>query len=31
MRMEIDNSLLEGVYIGAMKNHRRKGKVQEPV
>ncbi|KAJ6901688.1 hypothetical protein NC651_019454 [Populus alba x Populus x berolinensis] len=28
MRMEIDNSL-EEVYIGAMKNHRSKGKVQE--
>ncbi|KAJ6325592.1 hypothetical protein OIU76_012635 [Salix suchowensis] len=31
MRMDIDNSFLEGVYIGAMKSYGRKGKVQEAV
>ncbi|CAK7325314.1 unnamed protein product [Dovyalis caffra] len=31
MRMNIDNSMLEGVYIGAMKSYGRKGKVQEAV
>ncbi|KAK7855853.1 putative pentatricopeptide repeat-containing protein [Quercus suber] len=31
VRMNIDNSLLEGVYIGAIRNYGRKGKVQEAV
>ncbi|KAF3969743.1 hypothetical protein CMV_006496 [Castanea mollissima] len=31
IRMNIDNSLLEGVYIGAIRNYGRKGKVQEAV
>ncbi|GFZ03602.1 pentatricopeptide repeat (PPR) superfamily protein [Actinidia rufa] len=31
MRMNVDNSLLEGVYIGAMRNYGRKRKVQEAV
>ncbi|KAM7483309.1 hypothetical protein LguiB_007892 [Lonicera macranthoides] len=31
MRMNIDNTLLEGVYIFAVKNYGRKGKIQEAV
>ncbi|KAF4383554.1 hypothetical protein F8388_014054 [Cannabis sativa] len=31
MRMNVDNGLLEGVYIGAMRNYGRIGKVQEAV
>nr|POF06009.1 putative pentatricopeptide repeat-containing protein [Quercus suber] len=31
VRMNIDNSLLEGIYIGAIRNYGRKGKVQEAV
>ncbi|KAJ0020281.1 hypothetical protein Pint_32008 [Pistacia integerrima] len=31
MRTKIDNSLLEGVYIGVMRNYGRKGKVQDAV
>ncbi|GAB2269972.1 hypothetical protein Dimus_004888 [Dionaea muscipula] len=31
MREEIDNGLLEGVYVGVMKNYGKKGKVQEAV
>lgn len=27
MRMDIDNSVVEGVYIGVMKSYGRKGKV----
>ncbi|KAI7985033.1 putative pentatricopeptide repeat-containing protein [Camellia lanceoleosa] len=31
LRMNVENSLLEGVYIGAMRSYGRKGKVQEAV
>ncbi|KAJ0084707.1 hypothetical protein Patl1_30524 [Pistacia atlantica] len=31
MRTKIDNTLLEGVYIGVMRNYGRKGKVQDAV
>ncbi|OMO79169.1 hypothetical protein COLO4_24521 [Corchorus olitorius] len=31
MRMNVDNSLLEGVYIGCMRNYGRKQKVQEAI
>ena len=31
MRMNVDNSLLEGVYIRTMRNYGRKRKVQEAV
>ncbi|KAL6181615.1 hypothetical protein ACLB2K_048266 [Fragaria x ananassa] len=31
MRMNIDNRLLEGVYIGAMRHYGRKGKIEEAV
>ncbi|KAE8707408.1 putative pentatricopeptide repeat-containing protein [Hibiscus syriacus] len=31
MRLNVDNSLLEGVYIGCMKNYGRKQKVQEAI
>ncbi|CAL5441570.1 unnamed protein product [Camellia sinensis] len=31
LRMNVENSLLEGVYIGAMRSYGRKGNVQEAV
>ncbi|GMJ05758.1 hypothetical protein like AT1G74580 [Hibiscus trionum] len=31
MRLNVDNSLLEGVYIGCMRNYGRKQKVQEAI
>lgn len=31
MRLNIDNSLMEGVYIGAMRNYGKKQKIQEAV
>lgn len=31
MRMDVDDSLLEGVHIGVMRNYGRRGKVQEAV
>ncbi|CAL1352296.1 unnamed protein product [Linum trigynum] len=30
-RMNVDNNLLEGVYVGAMRNYGKKGRVQEAV